>query len=207
MFWYQQDLERLAKEIESLEFDPRLVFFGSSSFTLWTELSSHFKEYDAVNLGFGGSTLAACTWYFDLIFKNLNKVEAIVIYAGENDLGEGRHPEEVVLFLQNLLARIKMKYGTIPCSYISIKPSFSRRHLSESIRYTNINIEKILFNELNFHYLNVYDLMLNDDGNPNPKYYHKDGLHLSSAGHKLWLDEFKKHPEIFPIKKREKRNN
>ncbi len=204
MFWYHQDLERLEKEIETLKFHPRLVFYGSSSFTLWTELSSHFKEYDAVNLGFGGSTLAACTWYFDRVFKNLNTVEAIIIYAGENDLGEGRYPEEVVLFLQNLLAKIKLKYGNIPCSYISIKPSFSRQHLFESIRYTNINIEKIMLKDINFHYLNVYDLMLNDDGNPNPKYFHEDGLHLSPAGYKLWLDLFKKHPKIFPIKKLEK---
>lgn len=200
MFWYHQDLERLEKEIEALKFDPKLVFYGSSSFTLWTELSNHFKQYEAINLGFGGSTLAACTWYFDRVFKNLNNVEAIIIYAGENDLGEGRHPEEVVLLLQNLLAKIKMKFGNIPCSIISIKPSFSRQHLSESIAYTNKNIEKILLKEKNFHYLNVYDLMLNEDGSPNPKYYHEDGLHLSPAGYKLWLDEFKKHPEIFPIK-------
>jgi lysophospholipase L1-like esterase len=200
VFWYHQDLERLEKEIEALEFDPRLVFYGSSSFTLWNELSSHFKEYDAINLGFGGSTLAACTWYFDRVFKNLNNVEAIIIYAGENDLGEGRHPEEVVLLLQNLLAKIKTKYGAIQCSIISIKPSFSRQHLSESIAYTNKNIETILLKEKNFHYLDVYDLMLNEDGSPNPKYYHVDGLHLSPAGYKLWLDEFKKHPEIFPIK-------
>ncbi len=204
MFWYHQDLERLEKEIETLKFHPKLVFYGSSSFTLWTELSNHFKEYDAVNLGFGGSTLAACTWYFDRVFKNLNTVEAIVIYAGENDLAEGRHPEEVILFLQNLLAKIKMKYGNIPCSYISIKPSFSRQYLSESIRYTNINIEKIMLKDINLHYLSVYDLMLNDDENPNPKYYHEDGLHLSQAGYKLWLDLFTKHPKIFPIKKLEK---
>lgn len=206
MFWYHQDLDRLEKEIKSLIFDPKLVFYGSSSFTLWTELSNHYKESDAVNLGFGGSTLAACTWYFERIFKNLHNVEAIVIYAGENDLAEGRHPEEVVLFLQNLFAKIRKKYGNISCSYISIKPSFSREHLSESITYTNKNIEKIMREDVNLHYVNVYDLMLNADGSPNPKYYHEDGLHLSPAGYKLWLDEFKKHPEIFPIKKLEKWN-
>lgn len=206
MFWYHQDLERLEKEIETLKFDPKLVFYGSSSFTLWTELENHFKDYQAINLGFGGSTLAACTWYFDRVFKNLNTVEAIVIYAGENDLGEGRHPEEVVLFLQNLLAKIKAKYGNIAVTYISIKPSFSREHLSESISYTNKNIEKIVLEDVNLHYLNIYDLMLNEDGSPNPQYYHEDGLHLSPAGYKLWLDEFKKHPEMFPIRKLEKWN-
>lgn len=206
MFWYHQDLERLEKEIETLKFDPKLVFYGSSSFTLWTELSNHFKKYDAINLGFGGSTLAACTWYFDRLFKNLNNVEAIVIYAGENDLDEGRHPEEVVMFLQNLLAKINKKYGNIPCSYISLKPSFSRLHLSESISYTNKNIERIMSTELNFHYLNVHDLMFNEAGNPNPNYYHEDGLHLSLAGYGLWLDVLNNHPEIFPVKQLEKRS-
>jgi lysophospholipase L1-like esterase len=197
MFWFHQDIERLEKEITALKYNPKLIFYGSSTFTLWSELTTVFKEYSPVNLGFGGSTLAACTWYFDRVFKNIKDPEAIVIYAGDNDLGEGRHPEEVLLYLENLLAKIRAKYGNIPCTFISIKPSLNRWNLSDSIRFTNSIIEQLMTKDVHFNYVNIYDLMLDKTGNPNLKYFAEDGLHLSKLGYLLWLDVLKSHPEIF----------
>lgn len=200
MFWFNEDLQRLEKEIAALKNNPELIFYGSSTFTLWTELTTVFKDYNPVNLGFGGSTLASCTWFFKRIFENIKKTGSIVIYAGENDLGEGRHPEEVILFLENLLAKIRVKYGDIPCTMISIKPSFNRWHLSGSIRFTNNNIQKLTEKDPNFHFIDIYDLMLNKEGKPNPNYYIDDGLHLSPAGYQLWTEVIKKHLEILPQK-------
>lgn len=198
MFWYHNDLERLEKEITDLEYHPKMIFYGSSTFTLWSELESHFKDYNPINLGFGGSTLAACTWFFNRIFNDINDVESIVIYAGDNDLGEGRHPEEVVLFLENLIDKIRAKYGNIPCTYISIKPSVSRWHLADSIRFTNSTIQKLLSKDKNCHFIDIYDLMLDKKGKPKADYFTEDGLHLTALGYKLWLDVLKKRSAIFP---------
>lgn len=200
MFWYHEDLERLEREILSLEEDPKMVFYGSSSFTLWNDLTEIFKEYKPVNLGFGGSTLGACTWFFDRVFENIKKPEAIVVYAGDNDLGDNRHPEEVVLFFENLLAKIREKYGNIPCTYISIKPSISRWYLSDSIRYTNSNIKELCLKDENFHFVNIYEDMLDANGYPDEKYFVQDGLHLSKKGYKLWAQKMKGQKEIFPEK-------
>lgn len=198
MFWYHEDIERLEKEITALQYNPKMVFYGSSTFTLWNDLTTVFNEYTPLNLGFGGSTLAACTWFFDRVFKNINGIEAIVIYAGDNDLGEGRHPEEVVLYLENLLTRIRKKFGNIPCSFISIKPSPIRWYLNSSLRYTNSNIRELMSKDSNFYYVDIYEFMLDEHGSPNPKYYIEDGLHLSPEGYQLWTDILKKHIEIFP---------
>jgi len=198
MFWYHEDIERLEKEINELEYEPKLIFYGSSTFTQWSELIPIFKEYDPLNLGFGGSTLAACTWFFDRVFQNIKSIDAIFIYAGENDLDGGRHPEEVLLYLESLLAKIRVKFGNIPCTCISIKPSVSRWHLSESICYTNSKIEELMSKDLNFHYLNIYDSMLDETGNPNPNFFIEDGLHLNKKGYKVLLHELKKHAEFFP---------
>ncbi len=200
MFWYHEDLERLEKEIASLDYDPKMVFYGSSTFTLWKELTEIFKEYKPINLGFGGSTLGACTWFFERVFEKIKNPEAIVIYAGDNDLGENRHPEEVVLFFESLLAKIRAKYGSIPCTFISVKPSISRWHLSGSIRYTNSNIKELCLKDSNFHYLNIYDDMLDKNGHPNGKFFLEDGLHLSKKGYKLWAEKIKEKREVFPAK-------
>jgi len=200
VFWYHEDLERLENEITMLDYEPKMVFYGSSSFTLWRELMEMFKDYKPVNLGFGGSTLGACTWFFERVFENVKKPEAIVIYAGDNDLGDNRHPEEVVLFFETLLSKIRAKYGDIPCSFISIKPSISRWYLSESIRYTNSNIKEVCLKDPNFHFINIYDAMLDENGYPNGEYFVEDGLHLSKKGYQLWTKILKTHKEMFPEK-------
>lgn len=200
MFWFHDDLQRLENKIQNLEYSPKLVFYGSSTFTLWDQIDTIFEDYNPINLGFGGSTLAACTWFFDRVFKNIEKPESIVIYAGDNDLGDGRHPEETILFLENLLAKIRAKYGNIKCTCISIKPSIARRHLQESIHYTNACIKSLMFTDENFFYINIFNDLLDEEGNPNERYFEEDGLHFNAEGYKVLLDALQKKTDIFPKK-------
>lgn len=99
MEWYEEEVKRLEIEISALENKEGLVFYGSSSIRLWETLEADFGEYAPLNIGFGGSTLAACVWFFERIFSSL-KPTSLVIYAGENDLGDGREPEEIFFFLR-----------------------------------------------------------------------------------------------------------
>ncbi|WP_158838468.1 GDSL-type esterase/lipase family protein [Polaribacter sp. L3A8] len=200
MFWFHSDLERLENQIESLNYKPRMIFYGSSTITLWNELTTIFKEHHPVNLGFGGATLAACTWFFDRVFKNIKEIDAIVIYAGDNDLGEGRHPEEVLLYLENLLLKIRAKYGNVICTCISIKPSVARNHLLESIHFTNKNIKKLMSKDDNFHFVSIYDDLLDENGNPDSTYFEEDGLHFNTKGYQLLAKLLHTQPQIFPQK-------
>lgn len=200
MFWFHPSLEQLENQIKTLEYNPKLVFYGSSTFTLWSELSTIFKKHNPLNLGFGGSTLAACTWFFDRVFANIENVEAIVIYAGDNDLGEGRHPEEVLMFLENLLLKIRNKYGNIKCTCISIKPSIARMHLMESVHFTNTNIKKLMAKNTNCYYVDIYNALLDKNGKPDSKYFEEDGLHFNAMGYKLLANRLQKQPQIFPQK-------
>jgi lysophospholipase L1-like esterase len=200
MFWFHPDLERLENQILDLEYDPKLIFYGSSTFTLWNELTSTFKKHNPVNLGFGGSTLAVCTWFFDRVFENIKNIDAIIIYAGDNDLNDGRHPEEVILFLENLLLKIRAKYGNVKCTFISIKPSIARNHLLRSIHYTNHKIKQLMYEDDHFYFVNIYDALLDKKGNPNPKYFEEDGLHFNALGYQLLTKVLKTYPEIFPKK-------
>ncbi|WP_439131942.1 GDSL-type esterase/lipase family protein [Polaribacter sp.] len=183
MFWYHPDLERIESEIEQLEYEPKMIFYGSSTFTLWKELTAVFSQYNPVNLGFGGSSLAACTWFFDRVFKSIKNPASIVIYAGDNDLGDGRHPEEVVLFLENLLHKIRQKYGNVKCTFISIKPSIARKHLLDSVHYTNTCIKKLMYKDENFFFVDIFEDLLDENGNPNYQYFEEDGLHFNSKGY------------------------
>src|ERR1700744_6741700 len=130
MVWYENEVQRLEKERTALTEEPKLLFYGSSSIRLWESLNDDFAAYQPVNLGFGGSTLAACVWFFDRLLAPYHPT-SLVLYAGDNDLGDGRHPEEVLIFFQEFTTRVIKRFGSISCYFISLKPSINRWTLAD----------------------------------------------------------------------------
>lgn len=188
MIWYEHEVQRLEQERAGLEYEPKMIFYGSSSIRLWESLYEDFKEYQPANLGFGGSTLAACVWFFDRLLTHY-RPDSIIVYAGDNDLGDGRHPEEVLIFFQQLVARTRRHFGDIPLAFISVKPSITRWNIVDSIRYTNTLIqEDILRQGNNLHYIDVYHKMTDNAGYPKREFLDPDGLHISTKGYALWKD-------------------
>jgi lysophospholipase L1-like esterase len=188
MVWYENEVRRLEKERETLTFDPKLLFYGSSSIRLWESLNEDFAAYRPVNLGFGGSTLAACVWFFDRILAPFHP-ESIIVYAGDNDLGDGRHPEEVFIFFQQLVSRTRHQFGDIPLAFISIKPSITRWDILDRIRYTNKIIEEEITRQANhLHFIDIYTRMTDNAGYPKREFLDPDGLHINDKGYALWKE-------------------
>ncbi len=186
MIWYEEEVKQLEEKQIYATSVPYTIFYGSSSIRLWDTLEEDFKECNAINLGFGGSTLAACVWFFNKIFNPYNP-ERIVIYAGDNDIGDGRKPEEVYIYFKELTTLILKKYGNIPCYFISLKPSFTRWGLIENFKYTNSLIKNdIIKNNNDWHFINIFDDMIDANGYPIKLYFDNDGLHLSPNGYLLW---------------------
>jgi lysophospholipase L1-like esterase len=186
MVWYENEVQRLEKERTELTYDPALLFYGSSSIRLWETLNDDFAEYKPVNLGFGGSTLAACDWFFDRIVSPFHP-DSIIVYAGDNDLGDGRHPEEVFIFFQQLVTRTRSQFGGIPLAFISIKPSISRWNIVDSIRYCNKIIEEEIKRQAdNLYFINIYNRMTDNAGYPKREFLDPDGLHINEKGYALW---------------------
>jgi lysophospholipase L1-like esterase len=186
MFWYEDEVKRLEKNSTALKYQLETIFYGSSSIRLWTSLCEDFKDMKPVNLGFGGSTLAACVWFFERIMTPYNP-KKLVVYAGDNDLGDGRHPEEIFIFFQELVNRVNKRFGAIPCYFISLKPSVARRSQLNQYDYTNLIISReIAAYDNNWKFIDVYSKMLDAKGNPIAKYFVEDGLHLSTEGYRLW---------------------
>jgi lysophospholipase L1-like esterase len=192
MFWYEEEVKSLEGKQTGNTSVVRTIFYGSSSIRLWNTLEKDFESYNPVNLGFGGSTLAACAWFFKRIVLPY-KADRFVVYAGDNDIGDGRLPEEVFVFFQQLTVLIDKNYGKIPCYFISIKPSFARWNLDNNIKYTNGLIEsEIVKRNDNWHFINIYDKMIDASGFPNRQFFDGDGLHLSADGYQIWKQTLQK---------------
>lgn len=188
MFWYEDEVRRLEKERLITGRNPDVIFYGSSSIRMWDSLNLDFKHAEVVNLGFGGSTLAACVWFFERVMLHYNP-RALVVYAGDNDLGDGRHPEEIFIFFQQLMLKVANRFGELPCYFVSLKPSLSRWHKADQLRYTNNLIEsEIIKLSNNWKFIDVFKKMLDKSGQPERSYFMDDRLHLSEKGYQLWGD-------------------
>ncbi|WAC13761.1 GDSL-type esterase/lipase family protein [Dyadobacter pollutisoli] len=186
MTWYEEEVVRVEKEFSELTYEPETVFYGSSSFTLWTSLYDDFAELKPVNLGFGGSTLAACSWFFDRLLAPVTSAKTIIIYAGDNDLGDGRDPAEVCLFYRQLIAQIRQSFGNVPVFFISVKPSLQRWEIIDRIKLTNTLIREEIGKDAFQHFIDIYPSMVNYQGYPRKSLFEPDGLHLSRDGYALW---------------------
>ncbi len=189
MQWYEEDVKGAVSERQSCTYEPKTVFYGSSSIRLWDKLYEDFEGFKPVNLGFGGSTLAACVWFFDRIVSPVRHPNNFILYAGDNDLGDGRHPEEVLIFYHEFMSKLRQWYPDIPFYYISIKPSISRMEIIDEIVYTNRLIERdISAGSGNNYFVNIFDKMIGIDGKPIASYFKDDGLHLSRDGYIVWRE-------------------
>lgn len=193
MVLFEEEVRELERKISTYPVGGT-VFYGSSSIRLWTTLEEDFPETHPVNVGFGGSTLAACAWHFERLVLPAQP-HALMIYAGDNDLGEGRQPEEVCLFFCALADKIQRHLPTIPVTFLSIKPSPARWGIINEIRAANRLIEKAIAAYPQFQFIDVTNAMLTGEGQPDQSLYEADGLHLNPVGYARWRQQLNRKSE------------
>jgi lysophospholipase L1-like esterase len=164
-----------------------VAFYGSSSIRLWDTLAADFPGQNVVNIGFGGSTLAACAHFFRRLVPPAGP-RAVVLYAGDNDLGDGCSPEDVLASFKSLAGQLRSALPTTRLAFLAIKPSLARWHLEAAIESTNRLVAAEIATWRNARYVDLHHSMLGADGRPRPGLYAADGLHLSPAGYRAWAE-------------------
>ena len=158
-----------------------VVFYGSSSIRLWPGLENE----GIVNRGFGGSTLEACVYFFERLIVPLHP-RSLVVYAGDNDLGDGRSPEQVFSCFKQFTVKIEKELPGVPFGYMSVKPSPARAPILDRIRRANELIQREIEAHPAAYFIPVYEAMLDEKGRPRKDLFLSDGLHLDLAGYRLW---------------------
>jgi len=162
-----------------------VVFIGSSSIQHWSNVAADFPGVAVLNRGFGGSTLADAVYYEDRILLPYHP-HLVVLYAGDNDLAEGRTPERVLGDYRAFVARLRSALPAARVVYVSIKPSPSRRAYIDRMRETNQRIRGEIARDSLATYVDVFTPMLDPTGQPRPELFESDSLHMTRAGYLLW---------------------
>lgn len=162
-----------------------IVFTGSSSIRLWSDLEQQYKGYPVINRGFGGSTLAQADDYIqDLVLKY--KPRQVVIYSGENDIAAGITGKVTFDRFVTFFKHLRKALPAAPIEYISIKQSPSRAKFTKEVLEANSLIKAFLAKQKNSHFIDVNTLMLDDKGQPRPELFREDMLHMKPEGYAIW---------------------
>lgn len=161
----------------------RVLFVGSSSIRVWTTLSEDMAPLPVINRGFGGSHIEHVNRWFDALVA-VNQPGAIVFYAGENDVADGKTTQQVLADFAAFMKRKSVALGDTPVYFISLKPSKLR--FGQLARQSEVNaaIRKLAAKRTDLQYIDVASPML-EDGKPR-NLFAPDDLHMTRDGYAIW---------------------
>lgn len=163
-----------------------ILFIGSSSIRRWTNLVSDFPKFQVINRGFGGSQIEDSVYYAERIALPYQP-RLIVLYAGGNDLAAGKSPEQVCEDYKAFVKKIHAQLPNTRIAFVSSAPNPKRWALIDKIKALNQLVEAYTKQNPKLDFLNVYPLMLGEDGLPKPDIFVADKLHMNPKGYAIWI--------------------
>jgi lysophospholipase L1-like esterase len=167
-----------------------ILFIGSSSIRIWTNVAEYFPEHKVINRGFGGSQISDSVRYVERIVLPY-KPKAIVFYAGDNDMAGGKTPKQIRNDFERFVYKVHWALPETKIFFISIKPSPSRWKFHDQVIITNQMIKDLTKKKKELTFIDVYTAMINEQGLPREELFLKDKLHLNQKGYELWTSIIK----------------
>jgi lysophospholipase L1-like esterase len=187
--------DKWEKEIAAIEAKHKdatpggIAFIGSSSIRLW-DLKKSFPDWNAYNLGFGGSEIRHSTQYAQRTLVP-RKPKAVVFYAGDNDIAAKRTPQQVKDDFAEFVKLVHAELPTATIYWLPVKPSLKREALLEMQKEANALVKQAFAKDPLVVYVDLEALHYTD-GKLDAKYFKDDKLHLSPEGYAKWNEVLKK---------------
>jgi lysophospholipase L1-like esterase len=183
--------DKWTKEMAAFEEQDRndpaiggVVFVGSSSIRLW-DLKKSFPDVPALNRGFGGSVIPDSVDHVDLLVIR-HKPRVVVFYAGDNDIGAGRTPQQVFDDYKAFVSKVHAALPATKIAFIAIKPSILRWALDHKVRAANALVREYAAADDRLGFVDVDGPMLGWDEEPRKDLFIADGLHMTPKRYELW---------------------
>src|SRR5262245_38577755 len=164
-----------------------ILFTGSSSIRRWRTLERDMAPLRVLNRGFGGCHLAHVSHYVERVVLPY-RPRAVVLYAGENDLGwlSRKTPETVLEDFKYFVAKVQEKLPGTRVYFLAIKRSPFRRGRWAAMDEANRLVREFAGGREGVAFIDTGRPMLDANGDPRPEYLPWYRLHLTAKGYELW---------------------
>ena len=164
------------------------LFIGSSSFRLWKTFDADTKGMNALNRGFGGSTLKEALYYFDRMVATYQP-SWVFMYEGDNDLTMGTSPEEIAAQFEEFSARLAKQVPNAKLVFVSARPSLAREALKAKQQDLNQRITAIAAKKKGHFVIDMHSPFYNPDGTLMQDIFVSDRLHLNEKGYVIFAKQ------------------
>lgn len=161
-----------------------VLFVGSSSIRMW-QTAQAFPELSIINRGFGGSHASDVVHFAPRIVLKY-KPRIIVFYAGDNDIADGKTPEQVAGDFEQFVKLVREELPNTEIIFLPIKPSLARWKLWPKMQETNSLVKQFVEANVGMQYVDIAAPMLGSDSQPRPDIFLSDGLHMNERGYQIW---------------------
>ncbi|WPU93407.1 GDSL-type esterase/lipase family protein [Mucilaginibacter sabulilitoris] len=177
------------KHQDSLNFPKPngILFIGSSSIRLWSDLEQRFPDKPIIKRGVGGCLLQQVVEYYTPYILFPYHPRKIFIYAGDNDISAGRSAVYVSNEFGKLWTMIHEQLPQAEIYFLSIKPSPVRAKYYGTVAKANELIKAWMQNKPQSHFVDLVTVT-NKPGTslPDSSLFKKDYLHLNPKGYDKW---------------------
>ncbi len=184
---FEDDIRQF--EISDLESPPpagAIVCTGSSSMRGWhSTIREDLAPLDIIPRGFGGSNMNDLLHYVDRIVIPY-RPRAVVVYEGDNDIGQGVPPELIILTARKLVRAIHAELPDCRLYFLSVKPSIKRWGLWPQMQEVNRAIHAMCEEDYRLTFVDIATPMLGPDGQYREDLYVEDDLHMTEEGYRIW---------------------
>ena len=164
------------------------VFVGSSSIRLWETLAADMAPVPVVQRGFGGSRLFDASYWCEQLLAPHASPSCVVVFSGTNDIA-GSRPKSAErvheLFLQ-LVERIGALHPGVPICYVAITPTGSRAAHRAIVDEANARVRATCAAAAGLEFVDPVPDLLDAQGEPDPRFFRADRLHLNADGYAVW---------------------
>lgn len=164
------------------------LFIGSSSFRLWKSFDTDMKGMNALNRGFGGSTLKEALFYFDRMVAKYQP-SWVFMYEGDNDITSGTSPEEIASQFEEFSARLAKQVPGAKLVFVSARPSLAREALKAKQQDLNQRIVSIAAKKKGHYVIDMHSPFYNPDGTLMQDIFVADRLHLNEKGYVIFAKQ------------------
>jgi lysophospholipase L1-like esterase len=164
-----------------------IVIAGSSTIKMWSTASTDLAPLVIIRRGLSGSLVADWAYYLERMVL-VYQPHSVVLYVGDNDIGNGLSPQSVVTGLTDIARRISARYPSAKIYFIAIKPSPARWSKWSASQEANRLVKLLADADPRYFFIDPNAALFGSDGKLITSYYSSvDQLHFTPSGYVAWV--------------------